>query len=40
MQTEQVNSESDGSGDTLAERYISFKTESVLLCKLRSFNNS
>ena len=26
MQTEQVNSESDGSGDALAERYISFKT--------------
>ena len=44
MQTEQVNSESDDSGDALAERYISFKTKhiaiSVLLCKLRSFNNS
>ena len=26
MQTEQVNSESDGSGDALAERYIPFKT--------------
>ena len=27
MQTEQVNSESDDSGDALAERYISFKTK-------------
>ena len=26
MQTEQVNSENDGSGDVEAERYISFKT--------------
>ena len=25
MQTEQVNSENDNSGDALAERYISFK---------------
>ena len=27
MQTEQINSESDDSGDALAERYISFKTK-------------
>ena len=27
MQTEQVNSESDDSGDALAERHISFKTK-------------
>ena len=27
MQREQVNSESDDSGDALAERYISFKTQ-------------
>ena len=27
MQTEQVNSENDDSGDALAERYISFKTK-------------
>ena len=27
MQTEQVNSESDDSGDALAERYSSFKTK-------------
>ena len=27
MQTEQVNSESDDSGDALAERSISFKTK-------------
>ena len=44
MQTEQVSSESDDSGDALAERYISFKTKPiaifVLLCKRRSFNNS
>ena len=44
MQTEQVNSESDDSGDALVERYISFKIKtiaiSVLLCKLHSFNNS
>ena len=44
LNAEQVNSESDDSGDALAERYISFKPKpiaiSVLLCKLRSFNNS
>ena len=27
MQTEQVNSDSNYSGDALAERYISFKTK-------------
>ena len=27
MQAEQVSSESDDSGDALAERYISFKTK-------------
>ena len=27
MQTEQVNSESDDSGDALSERYISFQTK-------------
>ena len=27
MQTEQVNSENDDSGNALAERYISFKTK-------------
>ena len=40
MQIEQVISESDDSGDALAERYIKPKPISLLLCKLRSFNNS
>ena len=44
MRTEQVSSESDDSGDALAERYISLKPKpiaiSVLLCKLLLFNNS
>ena len=30
MQTEQVNSENDDSGDALSERYISFKTKICL----------
>ena len=44
MQTEQVNSETDDSDDALAEDIFHLKPEpiaiSVLLCKLRSFNNS
>ena len=31
MQTEQVNSESDDSDDSLAERYISFKSKTYCL---------
>ena len=30
MQTEQFSSENDGSGDALAERYISFKNHNLL----------
>ena len=30
MQTEQASSESDDSGDALAERYISFKTKTYI----------
>ena len=40
MQTEQVNSESDDSGDALAEGYTKPIATSVLLCTLRPFNNS
>ena len=44
MQTEQINSESDDSGDAWLRDTFHLKPKpiaiSVLLCKLRSFNNS